>query len=154
MIRHATSADVPELVKMGSDFVKSSIYRMVMFSDSSHFAILMKSLIESDDGLLLVSETDGVREPRRLTGMFGMMVYEHPISHERVANEVFWWVDPQDRGSSDSIRLFRRGEEWARNKLASLIYAGAPNPKVGVVFQRLGYMPLEVQYVKPVSLKS
>jgi len=154
MIRQASSADVPELVRMGCEFVSKSTYRMVMFSDPEKVALLMTSLIENNEGLLLVSETDDVKNPRRLLGMLGMMVYRHPISHERIANEVFWWVNPSDRGRSDSVRLLRQGEQWAKEQMASFVYAGAPNQKVGAVFQRLGYMPIEMQYVKPVGLES
>jgi hypothetical protein len=154
VIRPALSDDVPELVRMGCEFVDNSTYRMVMFSNPAQIASLMTSLIENDEGLLLVSETGDVEEPRHLSGMLGMMVYEHPLSHERVANEVFWWVNPEDRGRSDSVRLLRQGEQWAKEQLASLVYAGAPNQKVGSVFERLGYMPLEVQYVKPISAES
>ena len=151
MIRDATLEDVPDLVKMGCTFVDTSTYRMVLFSDPARIRTVMTSLIDNTDGLLLVSETDGVKVPRHLSGMLGMVVYHHPLSNERVTNEVFWWVNPSDRGTSDAVRLLRHGERWAKDQEASLMYVAAPNDKVGALFHRLGYVSLEVQYVKQVT---
>lgn len=69
-----------------------------------------------------------------------------------VATELFWYVHPQHRKGFWGIRLFLTFENWAKSMgakritMAHLINKEAETLKK--FYQRRGYSPLEIHYVK------
>lgn len=135
MIREATPDDVPELVAMGGEFI-ASVYAGRLGDDAEARAALMHRLIGTDDMALFVMERDA-----GVTGMIGMVIYPNPISGERTAGEVFWWVAPDARGSG--VELLARAEAWAKAHGARKIQMVAPNARVARLYERRGYRYLE-----------
>ncbi len=105
---------------------------------SSRIAASVTFLLENPDAAIFLS---GNGTP---TGMIAMLAYDHPFSGERIAFEVVWWVDPEARG--DGLRLLRAAEEWARDQGIKKMQMIAPNERVGVLYQRLGYLPVETSF--------
>lgn len=136
MIREATHRDIPHLVEMGGKFIRSSTYYSRLADNPQARKDLLKRLIESSDGEVFVSERDGC-----ITGMIGVAAYVHPWAGEYVAGEVFWWVDPAERGHG--VRLLKRAEEWMDAKGCTRAQMVAPNERVAKVYERLGYVKLE-----------
>src|SRR5215475_9331429 len=93
-IRAATVADVPRLVALGASFITQTAYRTLLPVNGDQIAGLLERLIADAQGVVFVLERDDV-----VIGMIGMYGFVHPISGERVASEVFWWVEPDVRGS-------------------------------------------------------
>lgn len=141
-IRPATIDDLDALAVMGEHFLQQTEYAAMLACSPVHlrdFAVrcVTGALGQSD---ILVSDTgDGT-----LTGMIGLMVAPHPFSGERVAGELFWWVEPAHRGHG--VRLLRAGEAWARAHDAVRFQMVAPNARVGHLYRRLGFAPLETTY--------
>jgi hypothetical protein len=144
MIRLAVLDDVPAVVLMGREFIRTTKYQDVVSSNPDRLSTLMTSLIESAEGLLMVSEFNGL-----VRGAIGMMVYDHPMSGDRVSSETFWWMNPEDRGGRDALRLVRSAEEWVCSKGAQWVHMVAPDQRVGALYERLGYQLLELHYMKP-----
>lgn len=143
MIRHATLADVPRLVEMGRRF-HAEAYQDTLAENPTQMAVMARRLITDEHGVIFVAETDG-----RLVGMIGMLVYAHHLSAEWTAGEVMWWIEPEARGSG--VRLLKAAEAWARDQGAQKIQMIAPNARVGTLYTRLGYVPIEVAYQKAVA---
>lgn len=139
MIREATRADVPRLVEMGQRFLQSTPYRHVLDDNPSAMEAMASLLVTSPDGVVLVADADG------LTGMIGLLICAHHISAERMANEVFWWVEPETRGTF-GLRLLRAAEMWARGHGAVRMQMVAPDTSVGKIYERFGYAPVEIAY--------
>jgi GNAT superfamily N-acetyltransferase len=89
--------------------------------------------------VILVSGSDAT-----ITGMIAMLAYDHPFSGERMAFEVVWWVEPEARG--DGVRLLRAAEDWAMEQGIGKMQMVAPNERVGALYERLGYLPVETSY--------
>lgn len=140
-IREATVDDVPALVAMGQRFIRGSVYATRLRENVAQMAVAAERLIASEDGMVLV--LDAVSD---LVGMIGLVFFEHHLSGEATAGEVFFWVDPEYRGRG--LRLMRHAEQWARDKGATTIQMIAPTPDVGRLYERLGYAELEVSYGK------
>lgn len=138
MVRDATLADVPDLVAMGGKFIAHSAYAGRLRDDPEARAGLMRRLIENDDGAVFVLE--GGR------GMIGMIAYRHPISGDLVAGEVFWWCE-----CGRGVELFRAAEAWAIGFGVTAIQMVAPNARVGRLYERLGYAPLESVYQREIA---
>ena len=140
-IREATEADVPRLVEMGTRFQAETVYHSGPAWDADQMAQTAHGLIASDDGLFLVAERDGV-----VVGMFGAVIFTHPISAERTVSELCFWIDPEHRGCG--VRLLRRAEQWADGRGAVEMVLIAPTPEVERFYQQLGYIAKEVSYGK------
>lgn len=140
-IRPAVAADVPELVEMGERFVAATPYREHLVVSPQHLAATMQHLIASDSGAIFVAAGAG----GDVVGMIGLHVFEHPYSGDRVAAELFWWVEPSRRGRI-GLWLLRQAEQWANAVGAVWLQMVAPTPDVEQLYARLGFTPVERAY--------
>lgn len=140
-IREATVADLPALLEMGRAFRQQTVYARRIPENLDRMAALAERLAVTQDGTVLVLERDG-----RLVGMIGLALFDHHLSGERTAGEVFFWVDPAHRGHG--VRLLRRAEAWAKAQGATTLQMVAPTPDVETLYRRMGYAQWEVAYVK------
>jgi len=143
-IRAATIADVPRVVDLGASFIAQTSYQTLLPVNRDQMTALVERLIGSEDAAVLVLETmDAV------IGMIAMYCFAHPISGERVASEVFWWVEPAARGGG--LKLLAAAEAWAEAQGAVVCQMIAPTPAVERVYHRRGYVPVERLYQRRVS---
>ncbi len=138
-MRRARSEDIPRIVDMGVRFL-GDIYPDKLVPNPDRMARTVAWLLEDDGRALFVSEKDG-----QLTGMIGLFVYEHPMSGERTASEMFWWVEPEHRGHG--VRLLKVARGWAKAAGARTIQMVAPGYDVERFYQRLGYTKVETVYL-------
>lgn len=139
-IRRLTERDVPAVVEMGLRFLASPEYRTYFTGDASRLEILIRMGVGSEGMASWVAE----HEDGTLVGMLGVVVFNHPMSGERVASEIAWWVNPEARGIG--MRLLREAERWAKAQGATRLLMVAPNDRVGGFYQRLGFSPVETSY--------
>jgi GNAT superfamily N-acetyltransferase len=138
MIREAVIADVPRLVEMGCRFIAAYPDRIA--TNPAQLDHLARWLIDGA-GVIFVSERTGA-----VTGMLGAVIFPHPMSGQRTASEMFWWVEPDSRG--EGIKLLKRMEQWAQAEGAERILMIAPTLAVGHLYNRLGYTAIETSYVR------
>lgn len=139
MIRLATIEDIPRLVELGRRFRRETTYERYIAENPEKMAELGKKLIEQD-GLLLAEEESGI------VGMLGYVVYEHFISGETIAGEIFWWVEPEHRGSG--VILLQEAENRAKSRGAKHFQMIAPNERVGKFYERRKFSWVEATYQK------
>ncbi len=137
--RRGTLADVDRIVAMGSRFVGETTYQALITPNPAQMAQTVSALMNSADGCVFVGESASA-----LVGMIGMVMITHHVSGERVAGEVFWWVEPEHRGGG--LKLLKAAERWAKEQQATAIQMIAPTPAVGQLYTRLGYAPVETTY--------
>ena len=137
-MRRATLEDLDALLEMARRFAVETEYRDVLDIKAENVEASIKSLMANPDSVCFIS---GNGTP---TGMIAMLAYDHPFSGERTAFEIVWWVNPEARG--DGVKLLRAVEEWAKEQGIHKIQMVAPNERVGTLYQRLGYKPVEVSY--------
>jgi GNAT superfamily N-acetyltransferase len=138
VIRAAAVEDIPRIVAMGERFMSNPDYNGKIAINPERLSGFAKRLI-GGEGVLLLNEREG-----QITGMLGMLVYDHPMSGEKTAVELFWWVNPESRG--DGIRLMKRAEQIAIESGAKRMQMVAPNDKVARVYQKFGYEFVESTY--------
>lgn len=146
MIRKATPEDIPRLVAMGTRFLTETVYCGRVLVNPDAMARTLTLLLASDVGGLFVSEQDGT-----VTGMIGLLVFEHPFTGQLAAQELFWWVEPEHRAGGNALRLLKRGEQWAAAAGAHHVHMIAPTAAVGQLYERLGYGYLETGYQKAIA---
>ena len=139
MIRLATKEDIPRLVEMGQRFRAHSTYSQYLADNPEQMAKLGQQLIDVDG--LLISERDG-----KIIGMMGFILHNHFLSGEKVAGEVFWWMEPEYRG--DGLRLLHEAERRSKAAGAKYMHMIAPTEQVETIYKRLGYQYVEATYQK------
>jgi GNAT superfamily N-acetyltransferase len=130
---------VPRLLEMGLRFIAETAYAELVTANPARMQAVVEQVIASPDGVVLVSDPAS-----RLTGMIGVLVYDHPYSGERTGFDLFWWVEPEARGHG--VRLMRAAEAWARDRGATRMQMVAPTARVGLLYQRLGYHAIETAF--------
>lgn len=141
--RSAGPADVPVLVAMLREFVTSTRYRKFVGDSPAALEAFLSPLIENASAAVFVAEREDT-----VIGMLGVLGYVHPMSGERCAGELFWWINPSDRGAGGW--LLRRAEAWARTYGAVSIQMIAPSdqPHVAEMYQHVGYEEVERSFQK------
>lgn len=125
---------------MGTHFIAQTEYATQLPCRPARMRTLLDRCLEGDGTIVLVAEApDGA-----LVGMIGALVSEHPYSGERVASELFWWVEPAHRGHGRD--LMKAAEAWARDQGAARFQMVAPNARVGRLYERFGYTAVETLY--------
>jgi len=148
MIRQAILEDVPRMVAMMETFLSRPPYAGVIPYKPFHVQAFMVELIDNTDGLLLVSDRDGV------DGMLGMFIYDHPLSGEKMPAEAFWWMSPEKRGGLAAFRMLKQAEEWVKAQGLPMVHMVAPNDRVARVYAKRGYRPLEMHFYRPEAKKN
>lgn len=115
--------------------------------DAASAEATLRRLIDMPEGCLLVADAGEV------IGMTGAMVHAHYFNaSHRTGQELFWWIDPEHRGSKIGLEMFLALESWARSQGAQTFVMGALHAqspeKVGQFYERNGYAPLEHTYMK------
>jgi GNAT superfamily N-acetyltransferase len=137
MIREAVTEDIPRMVEMGCRFRRSTPYQAHLKENPAQMAQLGQQLIAQHT--LLVTEREGA-----IVGMFGYVLFDHFLSGEKVAGEVFWWVEPEHRGQG--IRLLKEAERRARLAGAQRMQMIAPSDEVADMYKRMNYQFVEASY--------
>jgi len=138
-IRRAAPDDLERLVEMGIRFASETKYRDLVHVSPEKLSQTLVEISTSPTGVVFVSESDG-----RVTGMIAMLIFEHPYSGTTTASEALWWVDPEHRGVG--LRLLRTAERWAQENDAKIMQMVAPDERIGSLYERLGYRPVETSY--------
>jgi GNAT superfamily N-acetyltransferase len=142
-IRVAEPTDIPRIVEMGSRSLREGPYKDLVGDNPEQTSQLARSVIEMDNGTVLVSEEDG-----KLTGVLAFVIFPHYFSGEKTAGELIWYVEPEYRQSFTAIALLRAAERLARTAGAKRMQFTAPTVAVGEAYQSLGYKPVEVSFQK------
>lgn len=143
MIRGATIADVPRLVEMAKRFHGETVYSAILpFSDAS-VEQAMTSFIGNETAVVFVMEAEG-----EIVGAIGGIMGPHFVSGTKAMSELFWWVDPEHRGSGS--KLLSTFEKYAKECGASFISMIAPPEarQVEKLYDRMGYHRSESIYMK------
>jgi GNAT superfamily N-acetyltransferase len=144
-IRPAILADVPHLVVMGERMLQAT-YAGLLVGDPAALAQVATDLVLGPASTVLVAARADT-----LVGMIGLVCYPHPFSATPTAGEIMWWVEPDARGIGAA--LLARAERWAAERGAATLQMIAPasNPRVGTLYTRRGYAPVETTYQRPIA---
>jgi GNAT superfamily N-acetyltransferase len=137
VIRDAVLADFPRLVEMGQHFRAESSYNSTLADNPKKMHELGETLL-AQKGLIVAERGE------EIVGMLGFLIHSHFISGEKMAGEVFWWVEPSRRG--DGIRLLKEMMRRGRAAGAKYIQMVAPNDKVANFYRRMGFGFVEATY--------
>lgn len=138
-VRPADGDDVPDAVRMGLAF--RAKFAPHLRENPAQMETIALWLI-GGGGRLFVAEVDGA-----VVGMLGLALITHPLSGDRYASELFWWVDPGTPPGT-GLRLLATAERWAKEQgaLAVHMVALASNQGVDRIYERRGYVPRDTTW--------
>lgn len=122
MIRKATEADMPELMRMAFEFHKAAhLRRYASFEESEeHWRAFLAKSISGDPWLCIMA--DGPMEAGFACALrFG--AYWNPTIE--VVNELALWVDRKSRGAGIGGQLIEAIATWAAGHKVKLVSAGS-----------------------------
>lgn len=138
-MRDAETGDVEAIVTMAMEFLSTTGYSHQLPPRPNALRAFAERLIAMEDATILLA-LDGETP----IGMLALWAYEHPMSGERVASEIVWWVSPERRGVG--VRLLKRAETWARARNATVLQMVAPTDRVGRFYAACGYDAIETMF--------
>lgn len=141
-IRYATLEDIPEILSMGSMFIK--YHPMPMSFDEKKLKDMAINLITK--GIFLVAEYEG-----RLAGMIAGIVGDSLFdSNLKQATEYFWWVNEEHRKGTVGLKLFDVFHKVCVDSGADILVVchTVQTPQLEKIFVRKGFSPIEFAYCK------
>lgn len=142
-VREITEGDVVAVQHMAARFLsEDGPYGGRFTANPACIAELATRMI-APGALGLIAEDDG-----RPVGMFGVFCFDHPITGQKAAAELCWWMEPEARGGRAAVQMLRLSEAWARDEGAQVLEMIAPSERVGKFYERVGYERTDVHYLK------
>ena len=146
MIRELKAEEVESITHMGESFFAEG--KLPGSFKSDVFIKTWTNLITLRMGLILVA-CNGSNEP---VGALGAIITPDVNDGEIVAQEAFWFMSPEARGSFAGARLLDAFEKIAQDKGAKrliMVHLLSLNAdKLGKFYERMGYRATEVNFVK------
>lgn len=142
-VTEVSQSMVEQLQSLGNQF-----YRHVGLGGTFHadtFVENWNKLLNSGIAMMWITETCGV-----MTGVMGVILSMHMFDGILTAQECFWFVDPEFRGTA-GVRLFHEFEKWAKElKVQRLLVAHIDQVDGGVdkFYTYHKFRKLETVYVK------
>ncbi len=143
VVRMWTLDDVPALVEMAQEFIEHTKYRALVGLNIDQIVSLIHRILDDQNSVGFVA-----MQQNETVGMLAVSIATHPISNERIASEICWWVKPAARSSRAGFRLLHHAEEWAQQHGANRFQMIAPNEKVGDFYRQAGYTFVETTFQK------
>lgn len=143
MIRAATEADVPEIVRLGSQSLIDGPYAGMLEDTPEQSAKLALETIQGSNGkVLLLDEGTGP------VGLLGFVVFPHYFTQKLTATEIMWYVEPEHRKGGGGIKLLWEAEKEAKAMGATIMGFTAPTADVARLYERFGYKQVEISFQK------
>lgn len=112
------------------------------------FLFGIQEMIDDPRSTVLVSKLNDT-----IIGLMGVQTFISPIGKQRIANEHYWYVLPEFRGSS-GIRLIEAAREWAKVQRCSHFILNAStlssnlHDRVCEICKRIGMQKFETSFIE------
>lgn len=148
MIREIKADEIETVAHLGTEFFAEA--KLPGSFRPAVFCRTWKNLITLGMGFVLAAYKGNDRP----VGILGAIVTQDINDGETVAQEAFWFMSAESRGSLESVRLFRMFEQTARERGAKrfiMVHLLALKAdKLSKFYERMGYRAVEVNFVKEI----
>jgi len=147
-VRLAEPADLPSCLDMTARFHAASPISDVAPFDLDGMAVTLKEMLSNPRAGVWLALRNS--QPVGVAGALLYPLYFNPAYE--VVQELFWWLNPDARGSGAGEKLFQTLQTWAKDSGASAVFmiALADNRvgKMDSFYKRAGFQPMERTYMK------
>lgn len=118
-VRRAQEADIDDMIDLGVGMHAESAFRNLNYDKEKCRSLVKMYLDSPEDRFFSVAESDGV-----LVGMFAGYITDYYFGHGLLANDILWYVRPENRGSRVGLALLKAFEDWALERGVSEVCLG------------------------------
>lgn len=110
----------------------------------------LQNLVEGDQSTLLV-----LMDAERPVGFMGLQSFDSPLGGQRIANEHYFYVLPQFRGTA-AVRMIKASKNWAKENNCSHLILNASRAasslyeRVCSFYERLNFQEFEKSFISKV----
>lgn len=140
--RVATIEDIDQILDMLIRFYGESVYSEISPPDIDKVVLHLTSWIEGDSSDVLYCPGHGCLGISSITSWY---------SDESSCQELFWYVEPEHRGSQVGYILLRLAEEWTKAVGNDVLFMSTnknTHPWVSAFLEDKGYSEVETAYLK------
>lgn len=147
-VRRAEPKDLPSCLDLTARFHAASPISGVAPFDRDGMAVTLREMMVNLRAGVWLAILDG--QPVGIAGALMYPLYFNPAYE--VVQELFWWLNPEARGSGAGENLFQSIQDWAKDMGANVIFMVAlDDSRVGKMdkfYKRAGFHPMERTYMK------
>ena len=147
ILRDAIETDVLDIVLAVKQFCKEVPHPAWGRFDSNKVKDLVSSLIDSEAGFVKIVTID-----EEVVGALIAAATPVPINSFIFAQELMFWLDPDHRNGKTSPKLIDAYVEWSKAVGCDFVRLSTLDElldsRVGVIFKRKGFKPIETAYIK------
>ena len=147
ILRDAIETDVLDIVLAVKQFCKEVPHPAWGRFDSNKVKDLVSSLIEIEAGFVKIVTID-----EEVVGALIATATPVPINSFIFAQELMFWLDPDHRNGKTSSKLIDAYVEWSKAVGCDFVRLSTLDEllgsRVGVLFKRKGFKPIETAYIK------
>jgi GNAT superfamily N-acetyltransferase len=149
-VRLAEKSDNAGIIKQARAFFAASPMGKRVDFDEAGFAAFLDHVETSETAQVWVVDKDD-----EIVGIAGALVFPLYFAPSvAIAQELFWWVDPAERGTSAGAQMMFMIEAWAKEMGASQLFMIAlENERSSTmerVYSRRGFSPIERTFTKEI----
>lgn len=147
-LRLATQDDFQAIVRMAREFHQSSPYTGLDFSEERCKDFFSSYLSCDKKDMIIILAVDGDYPFGMIIGQAGTPSF----SSQRVSQELAWWIDPEYRGSRQSLLLLQSYEDWSVRVGCRVTQVAMLEGSVDLrrYYERRGFSPAELSYIKDI----
>lgn len=146
-IREANQSDVFDLTLLVKQFCKEIPHPAWKKTDNSKIKDVISQVIDHSDGFIKVTTYKG-----EIVGAIIAIISSTLINDYKFSQEIMFWFDPEHRNGKVSHKLIGDYVAWSKQKDCSFARLSTLDEllgsRVGVLFKRKGFTPVETAYVK------
>lgn len=145
-MKKLTAVELPRLRRIGREF--AAVSKVSGGFCESHFEDFWKTILSTDSGAIFYDEN----QSGEIIGVFGGLFCASMFSGWKLAAESFWFVLPEARGKSLSLRLLKAFEDEAivrkRQEILMVSLVACDPEVVNGILIRHGYSASEIIHRK------
>lgn len=150
-VRAAEKSDRAGIIAQARAFVAASPMGQRVAFDEAGFGAFLDSIDGTDTAQVWVVDKGG--EVVGIAGALAFPLYFAPSV--TVAQELFWWIDPAERGTSAGKQMMFAIESWAEqigaDQLFMIALENDRSATMERVYSRQGFSPIERTFTKEIS---
>lgn len=147
-VRCAQPDDLLSCLDLTARFHAASPVSDVAPFDRDGMAVTLREMMANPRaGIWLATQNE---VPVGIAGALMYPLYFNPAYE--VVQELFWWLNPEARGSGAGEKLFQNVQDWAKDNQASAVFMVALDDdrisKTDKFYRRAGFSPMERTYMR------
>lgn len=149
-VRRAEKSDKAGIIEQARAFFAASPMASRVGFDADGFGVFLDQVEASDVAQVWVVDKAG-----EIVGISGVMAFPLYFAPSvTIAQELFWWIDPAERGTTAAKQMMFEIEGWAEQIGASQLFMIAlENERAAAmerVYSRSGFSPIERTFTKEI----